>query len=47
VKNLIQTYLVTLNDLGIETWLIHDALLGWWWGKKVGLARCTLVAGFD
>ncbi|KAK3309980.1 LicD family-domain-containing protein [Chaetomium strumarium] len=35
LKKLVQTYLVTLNDLGIETWLVHDTLLGWWWGKRV------------
>ncbi|KAK4240978.1 LicD family-domain-containing protein [Achaetomium macrosporum] len=35
LKNLVQTYLVTLNDLGIETWLVHNTLLGWWWGKQI------------
>jgi hypothetical protein len=32
---LIQTYLATFRDLGIQTWLMHGTLLGWWWGKKV------------
>lgn len=35
LKNLVQTYLATFSDLGIETWLMHGSLLGWWWGKKV------------
>jgi hypothetical protein len=30
-----QTYLATFRDLGIQTWLMHGSLLGWWWGKKV------------
>ncbi|PSR79800.1 LicD family-domain-containing protein [Coniella lustricola] len=34
-KNLVQTYLTSAADLGVETWLTHSALLGWWWGKKV------------
>ncbi|KAK4034150.1 LicD family-domain-containing protein, partial [Parachaetomium inaequale] len=35
LKNLVQTYLATFNDLGVETWLMHGSLLGWWWGKQV------------
>lgn len=35
LKNLVQTYLWTFSDLGIETWLMHGSLLGWWWGKKI------------
>ncbi|ROV99290.1 hypothetical protein VSDG_03942 [Cytospora chrysosperma] len=35
LKNLVQTYLWTFSDLGVETWLMHGSLLGWWWGKKI------------
>ncbi|KAL7939788.1 mannosylphosphorylation protein [Trichoderma chlorosporum] len=35
IKVLVQTYLATFRDLGIQTWLMHGTLLGWWWGKKV------------
>src|SRR4051812_27632462 len=35
LKNLIQPFLATLTDLGVETWLMHGSLLGWWWGKHV------------
>ncbi|KAM5343588.1 hypothetical protein ACJ41O_012125 [Fusarium nematophilum] len=35
IKVLVQTYLATFRDLGIQTWLMHGSLLGWWWGKKV------------
>jgi hypothetical protein len=36
IKALIQTYLSTFRELGVQTWLMHGSLLGWWWGKKVG-----------
>jgi hypothetical protein len=32
---LIQSYLRTMNDLGIETFLMHGSLLGWWWNSKI------------
>ncbi|KAL7969434.1 mannosylphosphorylation protein [Trichoderma sp. SZMC 28014] len=35
IKVLVQTYLATFRDLGVQTWLMHGSLLGWWWGKKV------------
>ncbi|KAL7790049.1 mannosylphosphorylation protein [Trichoderma ceciliae] len=35
IKVLVQTYLATFRDLGIQTWLMHGTLLGWWWGKKI------------
>ncbi|TDZ30479.1 Protein MNN4 [Colletotrichum spinosum] len=31
---LVQTYLSTLRDLGVQTWLAHGSLLGWWWNKQ-------------
>ncbi|KAG9247667.1 LicD family-domain-containing protein, partial [Calycina marina] len=33
--NLIQTYLATFADIGVETWLMHGTLLGWWWNKRI------------
>ncbi|KAH6884521.1 mannosylphosphorylation protein [Thelonectria olida] len=35
IRILIQTYLSTFRELGIQTWLMHGTLLGWWWGKQV------------
>ncbi|KAJ6442577.1 mannosylphosphorylation protein (Mnn4) [Purpureocillium lavendulum] len=35
IRVLVQTYLATLDQLGVQTWLMHGSLLGWWWGKKV------------
>jgi hypothetical protein len=34
---LIQTYLATFADIGVETWIMHGSLLGWWWNRKVRL----------
>ena len=35
LKNLIQTFLSTFADLGIETWIMHGSLMGWWWNRQV------------
>ncbi|KAK3393615.1 LicD family-domain-containing protein [Podospora didyma] len=35
LKNLVQTFLSTFKDIGVETWLMHGSLLGWWWGKHI------------
>ncbi|KAF2859010.1 hypothetical protein K470DRAFT_282923 [Piedraia hortae CBS 480.64] len=32
---LVQTYLSTMNDIGVETWIMHGSLLGWFWNKKI------------
>lgn len=39
IKALIQTYLSTFHELGVQTWLMHGSLLGWWWGKKVNTRK--------
>ncbi|USW49084.1 Putative LicD family protein [Septoria linicola] len=31
---LIRTYLSTMRDIGVETWLMHGTLLGWYWNRK-------------
>lgn len=35
LSNMLQTYLATCKDIGVETWLMHGTLLGWWWNRKV------------
>ncbi|ERT02282.1 hypothetical protein HMPREF1624_00580 [Sporothrix schenckii ATCC 58251] len=35
LKSLIQTYLSTFADIGVETWLMHGSLLGWWWNRQI------------
>ena len=32
---LIQTYLSTMEIIGVETWIMHGTLLAWWWNQKV------------
>ncbi|KAH7313662.1 LicD family-domain-containing protein [Stachybotrys elegans] len=32
---LVQTYLATCREIGVQTWLMHGTLLGWYWGQKV------------
>jgi len=35
LRNLIRSYLATTSKLGIETWLAHGTLLGWWWNGRI------------
>lgn len=44
IRLLVKTYLNTVRELGVQTWLMHGSLLGWWWGKKVSLSY-PLVSG--
>jgi len=39
LHHMIRAYLNTFRELGIETWIAHGTLLGWWWNGKVGLVR--------
>ncbi|KAJ7282216.1 LicD family-domain-containing protein [Mycena rebaudengoi] len=35
LRHLIRSYLTVLEELGVETWLAHGTLLGWWWNGKI------------
>jgi len=35
LTNLLQTFLSTFIDIGVETWIMHGTLLGWWWNRKI------------
>lgn len=35
LHNLIVTYLDSMREIGVETWLMHGTLLGWWWGQRI------------
>lgn len=35
LRHLIRSYLTTFRDLGVETWLAHGSLLGWWWNGRI------------
>ena len=32
---MIRAYLSTMADLGVETWVMHGTLLGWWWNGQI------------
>lgn len=34
LTHLIRSYLTTFAALGLETWLAHGTLLGWWWNGR-------------
>jgi hypothetical protein len=31
-----KAYLTRFRELGLETWIAHGTLLGWWWNGRVG-----------
>lgn len=35
LRALIQTWLSSMHDIGMETWLAHGTLLGWYWNRKI------------
>ncbi len=35
LRSLILSYLETMQAKGVETWLAHGTLLGWWWNAQI------------
>jgi len=35
LRLLIRSYLSVFKEIGVETWLAHGTLLGWWWNGKI------------
>ncbi len=35
LTQMVRAYLTTFRKLGMETWIAHGTLLGWWWNGKV------------
>ncbi|KAF4344881.1 mannosylphosphorylation MNN4 [Fusarium beomiforme] len=35
LRDLIRSYLFHMNSYGVETWIAHGTLLGWWWNGQV------------
>lgn len=33
--HMLRAYLLFFHEKGVETWLAHGTLLGWWWNGKV------------
>jgi len=32
---LLQAYLSSMADMGVQTWIMHGTLLGWWWNRRI------------
>ena len=35
LRHLIRSYLQTMHEMRVETWLAHGTLLGWWWNGQI------------
>ncbi|RBR19838.1 uncharacterized protein FIESC28_05444 [Fusarium coffeatum] len=35
LRDLIRSYLFTMDSYGVETWIAHGTLLGWWWNGQI------------
>ena len=35
LRALIQSYLSSMDDIGVETWIMHGTLLGWYWNRQI------------
>lgn len=35
LRDLVRSYLETMHAHGVETWLAHGTLLGWWWNGQI------------
>jgi len=35
LRDLIRSYLTVLHEKGVETWIAHGTLLGWWWNGQI------------
>ncbi|KAI9831091.1 MAG: hypothetical protein M1826_003989 [Phylliscum demangeonii] len=35
LHHMIRAYLNTCRERGLETWIAHGTLLGWWWNQKI------------
>ncbi|KZF20644.1 hypothetical protein L228DRAFT_175998 [Xylona heveae TC161] len=33
--HMVRAYLITFRKMGIETWIAHGTLLGWWWNGQM------------
>ncbi len=43
LTHMVRAYLTIFEKLGLETWIAHGTLLGWWWNGKVSkIDRCPL-----
>ena len=41
--HMVRAYLDAFREKGIETWIAHGTLLGWWWNGKVCVLDGSLI----
>ncbi|MCJ1287529.1 hypothetical protein MMC26_006881 [Xylographa opegraphella] len=41
--HMVRAYLEIFQELGIETWIAHGTLLGWWWNGKACLTEIIIT----
>ena len=41
--HMVRAYLEFFQEKGLETWLAHGTLLGWWWNEKVRRSQDILT----
>ena len=39
--HMVRAYLIFFRNKGLETWIAHGTLLGWWWNGKVNCVSQT------
>lgn len=44
LTQMVRAYLTAFRKLGLETWIAHGTLLGWWWNGKVRKQNCICKA---
>ena len=42
LRQMMQAYLVFFNEIGLDTWIAHGTLLGWWWNGQVRTCKLSL-----
>jgi hypothetical protein len=35
LRSLLHAYLSTMSDIGVDTWIMHGSLLGWFWNQRI------------
>jgi hypothetical protein len=40
-SHMVRAYLTFFREQGLDTWIAHGTLLGWWWNGKVDLDTPT------
>ncbi|KAI9861013.1 MAG: hypothetical protein M1824_002779 [Vezdaea acicularis] len=47
LHHLVRSYLLWFREKGLETWIAHGTLLGWWWNGKVSGATLDYLGKYE